>query len=412
MRVKRYVAGTIQEAIARVKSDLGRNAIILHTKQFKEGGFLGLFAERRFEVIAAVDENAAAQVPAIGGAGARDGGNGPEASLRSEPRPLEPGASVPSPAAAAAAVAEQAREAATEPFLKTLQSELSDLKKMLVKVTGSPEETAAERNPVLATVRKRLRELQLDEGLIEQLFLQIPNHVLNNPNISEKIILARCGHLLVNNLAFDGGIEQGAPPEQQIVALIGPTGVGKTTTIAKLAANFSLYHNRKVGLITLDTFRIAAVEHLKTYGDIINLPVEVIYTESDFNRALENLRDCDLILIDTAGRSPYNQLMLNDLKRFLAHPKISQIMLVISATTQYRDMVKIIERFSLISFTHLIFSKLDETESIGPIINLAWQNKVPLAYLTTGQNVPDDIELANPARLISRFYKGSVHDNG
>ncbi|TCL66562.1 flagellar biosynthesis protein FlhF [Hydrogenispora ethanolica] len=400
MKVKRYVAGTIQEAIARVKSDLGRNAIILHTKQFKEGGFLGLFAERRFEVIAAVDENAAkAQLTGNSEASGRDPAVYP--ALRAEAAGGET-------AERSFAAAEERRQLTGEPLLQTLQSELGDLKKLIMKVT-TPLEEAAEKNSSLAAARKQLRELQLEEDVIDELLLQIPNHVLNNPNVSEKIVLARCGHALVNSLQFDGGIQQGDPQKQQIVAFIGPTGVGKTTTIAKLAANFSLYHGRKVGLVTLDTFRIAAVEHLKTYGDIINLPVEVIYSEDDFDRALEKLRECDLILVDTAGRSPYNQLMLNDLKRFLSHPEINQIMLVISATTQYHDMQKIVERFSLISFTHLIFSKLDETDHIGPIINLAWKNKIPLAYLTTGQNVPDDIELANPARLISHLYKGAVH---
>jgi flagellar biosynthesis protein FlhF len=197
--------------------------------------------------------------------------------------------------------------------------------------------------------------------------------------------------------------------EQQVVALIGPTGVGKTTTIAKLAANYNLFEGKKVGLITIDTYRIAAVEHLKTYGDIINLPVEVVYTPADLNQSIANLKDCDLILIDTAGRSPHNQAMMDELQRFLAHSRIGVILLVISATTKYQDMLTIAESFSKIAFTHLVFTKLDETNSLGPIVSLAMNIKRPISYFTNGQNVPDDIEVARPNKLISQLFKSNSY---
>jgi flagellar biosynthesis protein FlhF len=205
---------------------------------------------------------------------------------------------------------------------------------------------------------------------------------------------------------FSEPLEIGTQRKQQVITLIGPTGVGKTTTIAKLAAKFNLFEGKKVGLITLDTYRIAAVEHLKTYGEIMNLPVEVVYAASDLEPAIANLGNCDVILIDTAGRSPRNQIMMDELHNFIAKPVIETILLVISATTQYQDMVNIEEKFSRIAYTHLVFTKLDETGCLGPLISLAWKCKRPIAYLATGQNVPDDLETARPDKLMARLFKG------
>ncbi len=455
MKVKRYVADSIQEAIARVKHDLGRNAIILHTKQVKEGGFMGFFAQRRFEVIAAVDENISNQTSVSNdrktgakpleapvsasktGTVAQSALSQPAATLRPtqsppasptlHPAPVDPplqlfrpfpveGQAQSHTAAARTGVLEKSQpepvakaESAmvAEPVLEKLHHEISDLKRLIINSAANPSD--AERNSLWGSVRKQLKELDLEEEVIDHLLAQLPPHIMEAASASEKVALARCGQVLVNSLRFDEGILSNTGDQPQVVAFIGPTGVGKTTTIAKLAANFSLYHGKKVGLITLDTFRIAAVEHLKTYGDIINIPVEVIYTEADIDKALQNLQECELILVDTAGRSPYNKTMILDLDRFLSHPAITQIMLVISATTKYQDMLNIADYFSEIRYTHLIFSKLDETNNIGPIISLAWKTKSSLAYLTTGQNVPDDIEIANPARLISHLYKGNIY---
>ncbi len=441
MKVKRYVADSIQEAIARVKHDLGRNAIILHTKQVKEGGFMGLFAQRRFEVIAAVDENIS-NPPSV--SNDRKTGVAPverplaasKTATTAQPLPSQPVAALrptrPAPAQTDSSLqfrpfrvegkepshlaglvnaqpepAKAESAVATEPVLEKLHHEISDLKRLIIHSAVNPGD--AERNSLWGNVRKQLKELDLEEEVIDHLLAQLPSHIMEAASASEKVALARCGQVLVNSLRFDEGILSHSGDKPQVVAFIGPTGVGKTTTIAKLAANFSLYHEKKVGLITLDTFRIAAVEHLKTYGDIINIPVEVIYTEADIDKALQNLQGCELILVDTAGRSPYNKTMILDLDRFLSHPAIARIMLVISATTKYQDMLNIADYFSEIRYTHLIFSKLDETTNIGPIISLAWKTKSSLAYLTTGQNVPDDIEIANPARLIAHLYKGNIY---
>jgi flagellar biosynthesis protein FlhF len=426
MRVKRFVADSLQEAIARVKADLGRNAIILHTKQFKEGGMFGFFARRRYEVIAAIDENQESELekktssdlkkvvkspePAVS---ARTG----EATLtktgaRSVQIPKsQPAAPVPTVAAEAVAVSSlQVENAATvEPALNSLRAEIKEMKELMreaaaVKSTVIIKERVAESGPG-HELREQLHLLGLEPEVVYALLDEISAEMLASWPLAE--LLNYCQQNIAANLMFSEPLETGGPnSKQQVITLIGPTGVGKTTTIAKLAAKINLFEGKKVGLITLDTYRIAAVEHLKTYGDIMNLPVEVVYAAADLEPAIANLRRCDVILVDTAGRSPRNQMMMDELHNFIAKPVIETILLVISATTQYQDMVNIEEKFGRIAYTHLVFTKLDETGSVGPLVSLAWKCKRPISYLTAGQNVPDDIETAHPDKLIAQLFKG------
>ena len=184
----------------------------------------------------------------------------------------------------------------------------------------------------------------------------------------------------------------------RIVALIGPTGVGKTTTIGKLAAGFSIVDKRKVALITADTYRVAAVEQLKTFGEIIGVSVEVVVTPSGLREALYQHTDKELIFIDTAGRSPHDEVHMSELQAFLDQAKPDLTILVMSATTQVSDQLSVFKRFRPFA-THLIFTKLDETASAGSILNLIENTTLPIAYVTNGQNVPDDIEVATPQRL-------------
>jgi flagellar biosynthesis protein FlhF len=428
MRVKRYVADSLQEAIARVKSDLGRNAIILHTKQFKEGGFLGFFAQRRFEVIAAIDENPTpilAKPEPVEPSGS-PGSSGPEPVAPSQPpvqspvsgkdpepfRLLKPAVSPqpPPPPAAPPNPLSDARgeiSAAVEPGLKeVLREELTEMKEMIRQVAQPTvivrEQTAA--NGPLFELRDKLAVLGLEREVVDYLIGEVPAE-LGEAGDDPAKLLNYCQQLLGAKLMFSQPLDSGPASKQQVIALIGPTGVGKTTTIAKLAANFNLFEQKKVGLITIDTYRIAAVEHLKTYGDIMNLPVEVVYTPSDLAYAISHLGDCDVILIDTAGRSPRNQAMMDELRKFIT-PEIQTVLLVISATTQYQDMLNIERKFARIAYTHLVFTKLDETGCLGPVVSLAWKCKRPISYLTAGQNVPDDIEAAQPEKLIAQLFKG------
>jgi flagellar biosynthesis protein FlhF len=193
---------------------------------------------------------------------------------------------------------------------------------------------------------------------------------------------------------------------QKVLAFVGPTGVGKTTTLAKLAARFSLVERRKVALITADTYRIAATEQLRTYGRIMGIPVEVADSAEDVGNLLAKYKNSDLVLLDTAGRSPSSDEQLEELKRFIARSQADEIHLVLSATTKYFDMIRIIERFgAAVPINRMIFTKLDETRYYGAFLNLMNNFQIPLSFYATGQNVPDDLEVPEPESLAERITK-------
>ena len=188
------------------------------------------------------------------------------------------------------------------------------------------------------------------------------------------------------------------PGRRTVVALVGPTGVGKTTTIAKLAANFKLRDDVKVGLVTVDTYRVAAVEQLRTYAEIIDLPMHVVTSPREMRRALDELAGMELVLIDTAGRSPRDELKIQELKSFLAEADVDQVHLVLSLVASPRALEKTAEKFRTVGVTSLLLTKLDEAPGIGAVLSAAKRIQLPISYFTTGQDVPDDIEAASAVR--------------
>lgn len=322
MRIKRYVADTAQQAITQVKQDLGKEALILHSRPLKEGGFLGLFAKKRFEVLAAVDEHLVRQRP--GRLGERY-----ETAVR-------PG--------------DGTEKDRLLPEIQMLRRELSELRQA---IEGVSKQAPKAPKPA-STAKQSLQSM-------ESFPLPTPIKIVNKPTV---------------------------------VVLVGPTGVGKTTTIAKLAANFALFEGKSVGLVTIDTYRIAAVEQLKTYAEIINLPIEVVYTMGEFKRALNSLADKDLILVDTAGRSQKNQHQIKELKQFLTGRNPDETHLVLSANTKLEDLMESAESFKEVSYNRLVITKLDETRDLDNVLEFVQQVKIPISYVTTGQSVPEDIEVA------------------
>ena len=189
------------------------------------------------------------------------------------------------------------------------------------------------------------------------------------------------------------------PGRCRLAALVGPTGVGKTTTIAKLAANFRLKEKRRVGLITVDTYRIAAIEQLRTYADIIDLPMHVVSTPREMRETVERMNHLDLILLDTAGRSPKDEIRLQELKVFLSEAAADEVHLVLSSVAASRTLEQTAEQFTAIGATSLILTKLDEANGLGNVLPVLRSSGLPLSYLTDGQNVPDDIETADAHQL-------------
>jgi len=370
----------VTETMGKVKRELGSEAVILQTREFHEGGFLGLFGKTKVEITAAIEEKpVTAQTTPVSNYGYK---------------------------------VEEAKSPKIIPapdFNKQtgdFQEEIIAMRRMLEKMNKHIEGLGTEKSVWPAMLQRWADHLQ-DRGIKENLVKLLISHVqqtlrpeewVNNSQVYARLeanIRQICGQI---------GLIQPGIDKPRIVALIGATGVGKTTTIGKLAAGFSIVDKRKVALITADTYRVAAVEQLKTFGEIIGVPVEVAMTPNGLLEALNLHADKELIFIDTAGRSPHHELHMSELRAFLDKAQPDFTMLVLSATTQFSDQLRIYQRFEGLT-THLIFTKLDEAGSVGSILNLLGQTTLPTAYLTNGQSVPDDIEAATPNR-IARYVLG------
>jgi flagellar biosynthesis protein FlhF len=238
--------------------------------------------------------------------------------------------------------------------------------------------------------------------LVEKVRTEAPDAELADP----LLLRARIVRMIEAEVHTAAGPITVTPGRRRLVALVGPTGVGKTTTIAKLAANFRLKQKRNVGLITVDTYRIAAVEQLRTYADIIDLPMQVVSTPREMREAVKRMNGMDLVLMDTAGRSPKDDIKIQELKALLAEASVDEVHLVLSSVASARVLQQTAERFAAVGTTALVITKLDEATSFGNLFPVLRSSRLPLSYLTNGQNVPDDIETARVDR-VARLILGT-----
>jgi flagellar biosynthesis protein FlhF len=234
----------------------------------------------------------------------------------------------------------------------------------------------------------------LARELVERLRSELPDDDLGDTLLAK----ARIARWIEDEIEVAGPIVV-TPGRRRVIALVGPTGVGKTTTIAKLAANFRLRDERKVGLITVDTYRIAAVEQLRTYADIIELPMRVVATPREMREAVDSMANLDLVLIDTAGRSPKDEVHLQELRTLVSEAQVDEVHLVLSSVAGAGTLAHTAKRFTEVGATALILTKLDEANALGNLLSLVRSCRLPLSYLTNGQNVPDDIAPAERRRL-------------
>jgi flagellar biosynthesis protein FlhF len=362
--------------MGRIKRDLGTDAIILQTRQFRDGGFFGLFGKMKVEITAAIEE----QAPPVS---VPEAPAPPRVIVQEEPAP------------------QQAQDT------ETLQQELLTLRQMIEKMNQNLLNLNMERqawSPDLLFWAEYLHGRGMREAAIRGLLRQVQRDIPEEHRSSRRAVYLSLQRTVSAKCANTQPIQL-KPGKPCVVAMIGPTGVGKTTTIGKLAAGFSIVDKRKVALITADTYRVAAVEQLKTFGDIIGVPVEVVMAPSGITEALAKHADKELIFIDTAGRSPQNDLHMTELRSLLDKAKPDYAMLVVSATMNTTDILQVVQRFQMLA-TDLIFSKLDETLCAGNLLTLIEQTGFPVSYITNGQNVPDDIEVASAERLALHLLGG------
>lgn len=371
----------------KVKLELGREAVILHTRRFKTGGMLGLFGNERVEVMAAVDD-ALLETPAVKTVVAP--AMPPVAAVMPPQQTHETVAPVSVPLTPAKTA---------EPEWK---QELAEMRSLLERALHESKQGA---DAVASAAVEKLLQADVLQPVAESLVRQDPVLYQWKGTLTEPAFTERLERLVEQGLGKVSGVAlNGSAPH--VVALLGPTGVGKTTTIAKLAAYFSLQKGMRVSLITADTYRISAVEQLKTYAEIMGLQLEIVYAPQELAKALAKCKGSQLVLLDTAGRSPKNQEQLEELQLLLSQVPQAEKHLVLSLTTCNRDALEIAKRFSVCSPDKVLFTKLDEASRCGVILNVLQQFPMKLSYVTNGQNVPDDLQIVSPAWLAKELLRG------
>jgi len=492
----------MSDALAQVKRELGRDAVILHTRNIRRGGLFGIGSRWLVEITATADARlaelraaagrtpprpamqaeetatpppssaydlrplppprrrpAASQSPPAVAAGPRveSGLSGPGRGTSCQPLPsradaasgpADDGTAGPSRPAAAAAVAAdsslhpvvalspavaQAGPVGSSapvdrgPFAvgrtdPALRAEVMEIRTMVKDLLRQNE--AAQRPAVPAELVDFYTQL-IGQDVARELVGQIIERVARLLNERRTVHWDEHGRPVGHGRVSPAWIREQLQRElaavlptaepltlrndgtPTVVALVGPTGVGKTTTIAKLAANMKLREGRSVGLITIDTYRIAAVEQLKTYAEILQVPLMAVNTPEEMAQAVARLSQVDLILIDTAGRSQKDELRIADLNRFLAAARPHQVHLVLSSTSREETIREAVRNFGVLNVDHVIFTKLDEAVGCGVILNVLRSVNLRLSYLTHGQAVPSDIEPGDPRRVAQLLLGGA-----
>ncbi|UII57428.1 flagellar biosynthesis protein FlhF [Cytobacillus spongiae] len=397
MKVKKFVAPSMPEAMKKIRAELGNDAVILNSKMVQTGGFLGFFKKKNLEVIAAIDPKPKVE---------------PKPVVKEKVKKMPTTASrqefdeVEAPPSTEKRTGVVQKDKSTDDLMK----EINELKMLIKGIPSAQEGHKAYNFPEpIQSVQRLLDEQEVNKNLQDKwLSKLIEKWYIAGARSDEKNIQQWLKELIdseMESIQF-GGISF----VKKYVNVVGPTGVGKTTTLAKIAAECVIKHKKKVAFITTDTYRIAAIEQLKTYASILNIPIEVCYNLEDFKKAKEAFSDYDIVLIDTAGRNFRNQQYVEDLKKIIDFKSDMQTFLVLSLTSKQRDMMEIYKQFSLITIDQFIFTKTDETESYGAILNMITQYNKGVAYLTNGQNVPDDMIPASPKVLTNLLLGVETHE--
>ena len=435
MLVKTFQALSMAEALRMVKAELGPDAMILSTKKEKTGGFFGFFSKQVYRVTAAIEpvRNPAPPV-AVAPVAYRER---PErertakeelessmlAPLARELKDLREKVEALSRKEEKAVDDEKMTDGQESGFsLKNIpRADLEEIKKLLLNTLAKSQEVGVrtvqwpnateitslqgQSGEELLPEDSPLAQELVKSGVSTELIRKILDTLTTLPvEGGNQTLKSRLGETLGRLIKFAGTLKlrKNSP---RIVALVGPTGVGKTTTTAKLAAMYALNRGNKVALITMDIFRVGAVEQLKTYSRIMGIPLEVASTPKELEKAVEKHAACDLIFIDTAGRSHKDKEKLDEMKNFLDNKIPIEVYLCLSATTKDRELEEILSRFRIFPISKVVFTKIDECESFGNMVNLLMKDNLQIAYFTTGQRVPEDIEVATPAKLAEMILR-------
>jgi flagellar biosynthesis protein FlhF len=392
MNLQTFKAPTMAQALAQVRTAMGGDAVILHTRKYQMKFWLGLKRRDVVEIIAGRGM-AAARRPKQGGVVSGYGPGFGRSAVMPSAQPTVRGP------------VENSRQlmqtpAAGNAIMLGINQEVTQLKQMMTDLIREQRQAQQPQVPqelfehYLQLIQNQVAD-ELAREIIKNLEREIRPEYLSQPDY----VRQRLAEQIEKLVPAAAPILRTRSVGPHVVALIGPTGVGKTTTLAKLAANLKLNQKRRVGLITLDTYRIAAVDQLKRYADIIGSPLRVVGNAEELKEACRSMSDMEFILVDTAGRSPRDTMKLNELRGMLAAIEPDEVHLVISSTAGQDCVDLAVQRFSEVRVDKIIFTKLDEAAHVGVVLNVVRKLDKRLSYLTTGQDVPNDIEEGRGRRL-------------
>ena len=433
MTIKKFQGKTKEEAIEKAKAELGENAVVMNIKEIKPKGVFQSLKKSTYEVTAAMEEK---ENYVDSGLALKNAQKMHETINMTADEPIkiplvkeEPMDQAKAEQSAIEFLKRNAELLKNESSQKTtddserterIEEKLENLQSILEKQYSENQEKAKEeqefmkaagskKNENLAFI-KVLYETLIDNEVNEKYVNQIMDELekVNWNGNSVDYILSNVYQKMILKFGTPHGIDlSGKKPK--ILFFVGPTGVGKTTTIAKVASKLKVEQGKKVAFLTADTYRIAAAEQLRTYAIILDTPLNIIYSPEELNQAVEKLEDFDVILVDTAGFSHKNVEQKEDIRRLIKSVDVkydSEVYLVLSATTKYKDLIEISDVYKEISNYKIIFTKLDETTTYGSILNIKLYSNAEVSYITNGQNVPDDIEVFNSQKIVKRLLGG------
>jgi len=404
--IKKFQAETEKEAILMAKEELGKDAIVTNIKTIKPKGIYKFFRPSKVEITAAVDDTVNYEEDSL---------------LSSFQKLINENQSNKQTETRKERVIEKQIDKDENLFVDVKSTYSSEIEKRLDSLqnliekqikptqenaTLSIEEDKSNENEYIKLIYKQMLINEVDEKYANQIINEIEATLQKGASVDT--VLTSIYQKIVLKLGQPETIELGEK-KTKFVFFIGPTGVGKTTTIAKIASGFKMNKNTKMALVTSDTYRIAAVEQLRIYANILGVPLKVIYSADEMSQTKEEFEDYDIVLIDTAGRSHKNSEQKDDLEALLGtvDDSMKEIYLVLSATTKYKDLVRITETYSTIANYRIIFTKLDETICMGNILNVKMMTGSPLSYVAWGQNVPNDIGRLDAQFVAKKLLGGS-----
>ena len=418
MIIKKFVGKTEAEAVEAAKKELGDGVVIMNVKDVQRKGLAALFRAKQTEVTVALEEENDTVVPV------RRETPSP-AARKEQPRPVK------RLSADNSAEADLSHEIvlgtedriAIEKKLDSLESLLMSRfqqneaarEETTVSEKAAEEENREEPQQEEMTQQQRFVRLLYNTMLESEVDEKYANQIVNEVDVSGKsnlpidYILENIYQKMILKFGQPHGIDlTGVKPK--VVFFVGPTGVGKTTTLAKIASRLKVDQGKKIAFLTADTYRIAAAEQLRIYANILDTSLSIIYSAEELNHGMEQLEEVDVVLVDTAGFSHKSQTLKEDVKNLIQSLDARysrETYLVLSATTKYNDLKEIADIYKEISDYKIIFTKLDETTTYGNILNIKLYSNAEVSYITNGQNVPDDIEIFNSQKIVKRLLGGS-----